>query len=71
MKAFPSHHFENDKYQGMDLRDYFAGQALQGLLTRPVEEFLDEMPNKYKNIEDYAAYISYRMADAMMKARDK
>lgn len=82
MKAFPSNGFYErttggeqpqklEPIMGMELRDYFAGRALQGLLTRPVEEFLDEMPNKYKNIEDYAAYISYRMADAMMEEREK
>jgi hypothetical protein len=78
MKAFPSIEpiYSNNiigvkQSTGMDLRDYFAGRALQGLLTRPVEEFLDEMPNNYKNVEDYAAYISYAMADAMMKAREK
>lgn len=44
---------------GMTLRDYFAGQALGGLLSDPhgVGEFLDYAENAYK------------FADAMLKAR--
>jgi hypothetical protein len=58
MKAFPSHHFESDKYQGMDLRDYFAGQAMQKITWKKGEEKED-------------AEDCYVIADAMMKAREK
>jgi hypothetical protein len=58
MKAFPSHHFENDKYQGMDLRDYFAGLAMQKITWKKGEEKED-------------AEDCYVIADAMMKAREK
>ena len=45
--------------QGMTLRDYFAAKALQGLLSnRNAEAAIDEFAKK-----------SYRMADAMLKAR--
>ena len=77
MKAFPSTEpiYRNDivgvkESSGMDLRDYFASKALQGLLTRPVEEFLDEIDGTEK-VESYVARISYGMADAMMEAREK
>ena len=54
--AFP------DRYRdGMTLRDYFAAQAMQGLLANPECPLkpLDEVPQ-----------ASYKMADAMMKARE-
>ena len=44
---------------GMDLRDYFAAKAMQGLLSnRNAEAAIDEFAAK-----------SYRMADAMLKQR--
>jgi hypothetical protein len=47
--------------QGMTLRDYFAAKTLQGLLSnRNAEAAIDEFAAK-----------SYRMADAMMKAREE
>ena len=57
MKAFPNTNHFDDGY-GMDLRDYFAAQAMQrlvDLVTHP---------------KDVAA-IAYKQADAMMKARDE
>lgn len=63
MKAFPTT-IDNEGYQidhqGMDLRDYFAAKAMQGLLATTKEEqwFPDEV-----------AGISYEVADAMIKAR--
>lgn len=44
----------------MSLRDWFAGQALTGFITKP-DAYVE--PN---NI----ALEAYRLADAMMKARD-
>jgi len=46
---------------GMTLRDYFAAKALQGLITTGNQ---DEEWN-----EPVMAKWSYRMADAMLKAR--
>ena len=68
MKAFP--HDSTNQY-GMDLRDYFAGQAMTGLLQRPLEELIQGQTNKHQKVSTYLAYVSYQMADAMMKARDK
>lgn len=77
MKAFPSTEpiYRNNivgvkESSGMDLRDYFAGQIVAGLLARPMEELSQGRTTKYE-VESYIAYISYEMADAMMKAREK
>jgi len=51
MKAFPTH-----KEEGMDLRDYFAAQAMQRLI--------DLITHK-KDV----AINAYKIADAMMEAR--
>ena len=46
-------------HRGMTLRDYFAASALQGLLTS------DDVDISYAT-----ALVCYRMADAMLKARE-
>lgn len=60
--AFPAMHFDlADNEHGMTLRDYFAAKAMQGLLSnRNAEAAIDEFAAK-----------SYRMADAMIKERQK
>jgi hypothetical protein len=50
---------ENEKFNGMTLRDYFAAKAMQGLLLDGVGSLSDE------ELADWA----YKLADAMMKAR--
>ena len=45
--------------EGMDLRDWFAGQALQGLLASDIEDTIDVFTSK-----------SYELADLMMKQRE-
>jgi len=57
--AFP---LENPPYHtGMNLRDYFAAKAMQGLVSDP-DLVLDAIQT---------AQLSYKYADAMLKARDK
>jgi len=53
----------NQDYPGMTLRDYFAAQALNGLMASggPVNT----------GREGNVAQWSYLMADAMLKERDK
>jgi hypothetical protein len=46
---------------GMSLRDYMAAKAMTGLLTA-------EIVGEYSN--EHVAEISYRIADAMLEARD-
>jgi hypothetical protein len=45
-------------HEGMTLRDYFAAKAMQGFITG-VDDF----------DEDALAAASYRLADAMLRAR--
>lgn len=49
-----------DGSTGMTLRDWFAGMALSGLLAPALNVHVPEM-----------AEAAYRMADAMLTARDK
>ena len=65
MKAYPYMHKHPTSGQttesgGMDLRDWFAGMTLQGLLTA-------EIVGDYSN--EHVAEIAYRIADVMMKQR--
>lgn len=50
--------------EGMTLRDYFAAKAMQGELASQHPE-----TGEYNNL-DALAVLSYRVADAMLKARD-
>lgn len=61
MKAFPTaaDNGHSTNQDGMDLRDYFAAKAMQGMLA-------DHTRDNYP--EEHAAY-AYKIADAMMKAR--
>jgi hypothetical protein len=59
MKAFPNPHRTDET--GMTLRDYFAGLAMQGLLTA-------ETVGGYSN--SHIAEIAYSIADAMLKERE-
>lgn len=72
MKAFPSISKEpmddgegcwyTPSSEGMDLRDYFAAKALQGLLTTVKDE---------QWLPQDVAEVCYEVADSMMKAREK
>lgn len=55
MKAFPTH-----REEGMDLRDYFAAKAMQGMMADHTRD----------NYPEEIAEHAYRIADAMMKARE-
>ena len=46
------------------LRDYFAAKAMQGLLSDPDAGMLDDDMSRW-------AMLSYKMADAMLRAREK
>ena len=66
MKAFPNGIITNKDglivggQQGMDLRDWFAGLAMQVMIDDPLGFKSDEL-----------AKFSYEMADLMMKVREK
>ena len=56
--AFPRNH-QHFGHGGMDLRDYFAAKAMQGLLASEVNAPLKTFAKQ-----------AYTMADAMMEARN-
>lgn len=63
--AFPNEGFNGwgEPFQGMTLRDYFAAKAMQALITAP---------NVRPMIEDgEVSRWAYKMADAMLKAREE
>jgi hypothetical protein len=65
MKAFPLSNMTGLNQQGMDLRDYFAAKAMQGLLSNPKlhEEIL-------KIGQSWIYDSAYAMADKMMEVRN-
>jgi hypothetical protein len=65
MKAYPYQHRHpttgvTSSSEGMDLRDYFAGLAMQGLLASDVVDTMEVF-----------ATTSYQIADLLLKARSK
>lgn len=66
MKAFPRADGKYDSSQpdekGMDLRDYFASDAMNGLIGKQLMIGYDEA---------VIAKDAYKMADAMMEVRKK
>ena len=76
MKAFPTEHpiagMMDLKADGMDLRDYFAAKAMQGLLTHQWLYLYDKAETmSLESAENYVVETSYFVADLMMKAREK
>jgi hypothetical protein len=53
---------------GMSLRDWFAGQALAGILAGG---FADTIPHDDVNGGGDAAYFAYQYADAMLSRRQE
>ena len=65
MNAFPNPNRTDQ--EGMTLRDYFAAKALPWFLNKLDEEdFVDDRDL----LRQFAAEHAYKMADAMMEARD-
>ena len=74
MKAFPYQTNALTFQQGMDLRDWFAGLALQSIITErgcnyPATNSNFHLETRdFENLDD--AELAYKYADAMMKARE-
>lgn len=71
--AFPHGNLElGDRHliaqPGMSLRDWFAGQALIGLISNS-QGVPSDFVRANSNEADRMAEISYRVADTMLKAR--
>ena len=69
MKAFPLSNMTGLNQQGMDLRDYFAAAALQGLLSNP--KLQAQILNTGGAWGSWVPESAYGWADAMMKARNE
>lgn len=54
--------------KGMTLRDYFAGQAIAGMLA---SAYWEQNANGNPETERAVTEQAYRMADAMLKAREE
>ena len=69
-KAFPTGNPEQGGQAGMDLRDWFAGQALVGLIEHHLSE--SRIHHIYEDVlgAKVLSTVSYKIADAMMKARE-
>jgi hypothetical protein len=65
MKAFPTVSGQT----GMDLRDYFAAKAMQGLLSNP--KLQAQILNTGGAWGSWVPESAYGWADAMMKARNE
>lgn len=63
MKAFPNSTVTGKEQEGMDLRDYFAAKFMQAFITT---FYVDVEFDGY----EYAD-LSYQLAHAMMKARER
>jgi hypothetical protein len=59
--AFPAPIIDANGHEGMTLRDYFAAKAMQGVILHP---------QGLAGLWDEAAQESYKVADAMLKARE-
>jgi hypothetical protein len=65
--AFPIH-WENH-HEGMTLRDYMAAKAMQTYIAD--KELIDMYCHLGKDVKQEVAVTAYRMADAMLKAREQ
>ena len=67
--AFPSYLGNRENWDlGMTLRDYFAAQALAGILAGG---FADTIPHDAPSGGAEAAQFAYQYADAMLKERSR
>jgi hypothetical protein len=62
MKAFADPH--NTQEHGMDLRDYFAAQAMQAYLS------MIDSDDELIFMQDEIAHLAYLMADKMIAQRN-
>ena len=73
--AFPRAHNEdmdgNSLQVGMTLRDYFAGQALIGIIGKYPCEICEIKPGEYAPVNVSAAKGAYAYADALLAERER
>jgi glycerol kinase len=63
---------------GMTLRDYFAAKAMQGLMAVPDDQRYGDRADKSLTVDQWQRWCvtglvehAYRVADAMLKAREQ
>ena len=79
-KAFPSkstsQHYQNQNMtehygnEGMDLLDYFAAKAMQGILTSDRKPTQWDKGSRYTTVYSELAEISYAIAKYMMEEKE-
>lgn len=70
--AFAHGNPEQGGHPGMDLRDWFAGQALMGISEHCASiRFEEEGEGGAQRVVNGAASIAYAFADAMLAHRNK
>ena len=67
MLNVPFNEADDPKHNGMTLRDWFAGQALIGIITSSGWEPISESGNSEEPIP--VSGVAYAIADAMLEAR--
>lgn len=67
MKPFHDLHkrIKQENVSDMNLRDHFAGQAMQAFVTAWV------IIGRYPELDSETAMLSYKLADAMMEERNE
>ena len=65
MKAFPTSRDALSFEKGMDLRDWFAGLAMQALISSWI------LRSEYPETDSVVAERAYQMAERMMVQRNK
>jgi hypothetical protein len=60
----------NPGYHGMTLRDWFAGQALAGIMGDMERAWSEAKATRQASMPDFLAGAAYRYADAMIAARE-
>jgi hypothetical protein len=71
MKAYPLSTQKHYGQLGMDLRDYFAGQAMPALvINKEVHKVIFSIASQENETPEHClAVMAYHIADEMMKAR--
>lgn len=54
----------------IELRDYFAAKALQGIMSRPLSELAEGAKNQEKSVDQYIVDVVYRISESMLKRRE-